>query len=462
MHESTTPPRQVGFRQALAFWFKLGWISFGGPAGQIAIMHSELVERRRWISPRRFLHALNYCMFLPGPEAQQTATYIGWLLHGTWGGLAAGGLFVLPSLAILMVLSWIYVAWGTVPAIAAVFAGLKPAMVAVVAAAVVRLASRAIPNGACALVALTALAAMMFKIPFPAIIVGAGALGFVVGQWWPEVFRAAGDGPDNSTDRSAGAVLDDHHDSPPHTRPSRARQAAHLAVGLALWAGPLAALTAWQGSGATLPRMGRFFTQAALVTFGGAYAVLPYVRDYSIDAGWLEPGQMLDGLALGETTPGPLIMIVAFVGFVGGAQATSLGMAGGALGCLVATYYTFLPSFLFILLGAPLVERTRGMTRLTAALSGITAAVVGVMLHLAITLALQVLLLPHARDWLADAVDAAAGRAAWQGPAGVDAWAVAVAAAAFVALWRFKAGIVQVVLVCGLLGLARMLSTGSY
>jgi chromate transporter len=425
------------FRTALLFWLKLGFISFGGPAGQIAIMHTELVERRRWISERRFLHALNYCMVLPGPEAQQLATYIGWLLHGTWGGIVAGGLFVLPSLFILMGLSWVYMAYGQAPAIEGVLLGIRPAVVAIVIFAAVRIGRRAVRSVATFALAAGAFAAMtFFHVPFPWIVLSAALLGYLGSKIWPAQFTLSG-GHGSKADADAAhppAIIDDDHAQLPHTQPSAARFVAHLLVGLALWAAPVAALVAWQGWQGTHAGMAWFFTQAALLTFGGAYAVLPFVATHSIDVGWLQGRQMIDGLALGETTPGPLIMVVAFVGFVGGWQQPMAALlpsplVSGSLGCIVATYFTFLPSFLFILLGAPFIERMRGELRLTAALSGVTAAVVGVVLNLAVFFGREVF-------WPADP-STAAHRIDWV--------AIAIAAATLAALWRFKLSIVQVV-----------------
>jgi chromate transporter len=452
-------PHRVTFRAALAFWLKLGFISFGGPAGQIATMHLELVERRRWISERRFLHALNYCTMLPGPEAQQLATYIGWLLHGTWGGIVAGGLFVLPSLLILMALSAAYVAYGQVPAVAAVLYGVKPAVVAIVVAAVIRIGRRALGNAVLLAFAGAAFVGLaVFHVPFPMIVLAAGLLGYLGSKVWPGKFAHAGghggkttkatDG--ESSPDEASIVIDDHHELLPHTRPNRWRFVRHALVGLVLWAAPLAVLVAWQGWHGTHARMGWFFTLAALVTFGGAYAVLPYVAQQAVEVfGWLRPGQMIDGLALGESTPGPLIMVVAFVGFVGGWQTAGQGWAGAVLGCCVATYFTFLPSFLFILLGAPFVESARGEARLTAALSGITAAVVGVILNLAVSFA-QAVFLPQgageatAADWTTRA---------WQFVAGIDWLALALAAAALVALVRYRVNVAYVVLAAAVAGL---------
>lgn len=448
------PSPHVPFATAFWYWLKLGFISFGGPAGQIAIMHSELVEKKRWISEKRFLHALNYCMVLPGPEAQQLATYIGWLLHGTWGGIVAGALFVLPSLFILMGLSWAYMAWGEVEAIKGIFQGVKPAVVAVVAFAVLRVGSRAVKNWATLALAAAAFVALLLHAPFPLIVLAAGVFGYAGSKVWPDLFKLGGGHGKKSADSAKSAtepvpfVIDDHHEILHHTRPSAAQFTRHLAVGLALWALPVAALFAWQGWHGTHTQMAWFFTQAALVTFGGAYAVLPFVADRAANSyHWLSRLQMVDGLALGETTPGPLIMVTAFVGFVGGWQQyaqspLALHWTSAVLGCLVATYFTFLPSFVFILLGAPIIEQMRGELRLTAALSGITAAVVGVILHLAVTFGRDVFL-AHVYEW------------DWQSLAdGVDWFAVLLASISFIALWRLKVDIVRVVLICGLAGLA--------
>lgn len=451
---SVAPTHSVAFREALAFWLKLGFISFGGPAGQISIMHTELVDRRRWISERRFLHALNYCMVLPGPEAQQLATYIGWLLHGTRGGIVAGGLFVLPSLFILMALSAIYVAFGQVPAVVAILDGIKPAVVAIVVGAVIRIGGRAIKNGVLLCFAIAAfLALAVFQVPFPVIVLAAGLFGWIGSRLWPDKFTGSGHASNQTTDQPhEPAVIDDHHRSPSHARPSWPRFVWQLMVGLVLWSAPMAALVAWQGWNGTLPSMGWFFTTAAFVTFGGAYAVLPFVAQQAVDVfGWLKPGQMIDGLALGETTPGPLIMVVAFVGFVGGWQATDLGWTGAALGCVIATYFTFLPSFLFILLGAPFIEQMRDELQLTAALSGITAAVVGVILNLALFFG-KTVFLPGRPEVLPDEAWTLTGIAG-----ATNVFAVTLATAAFVALTRFKLNLAYIVAACAAGGLLRYL-----
>lgn len=451
----------VTLAQALPFWLKLGFISFGGPAGQIAIMHAELVERRRWISDRRFLHALNYCMVLPGPEAQQLATYIGWLLHGTRGGIVAGGLFVLPSLFILMALSAIYVAFGNVPSVAAVLDGIKPAVVAIVVTAVLRVGSKAIKNGVLLGFAVAAFVALaVFNVPFPIVVLAAGLLGWIGSRVAPEKFKAGGGhgsktkGTGKDEEARAGSpcyVIDDEHEPPPHARPNRTTFLVRLITGLVLWALPMALLLNWQGWDGTFTRMGTHFTSAALVTFGGAYAVLPFVAKQSVSFGWMQPTQMVDGLALGETTPGPLIMVVAFVGFVGGYQASDLGWLGAVLGCVIATYFTFLPSFVFILLGAPYIESMRGELRLTAALTGITAAIVGVVLNLAVffgkTVIWPKLSIPHSGFSVSGALSLVAET--------TNVFGLVLAVAAFVALQRFKVSLSYVVLACAVAGLLK-------
>ena len=383
------------FGEALRFWIKLGFISFGGPAGQIAIMHRELVEGRRWISERRFLHALNYCMLLPGPEATQLAIYIGWLMHRTRGGVAAGVLFVLPSLALLILLSWIYVRFGNVPAIAAILHGVKPAVVAIVLAAAWRIGSRALHNALLWTIAAAAFVALFaFSVPFPLVILGAAMVGFAGGRWMPEAFSITAHGAGKAIAHMP-SVIDDDTPTPAHARFSWGGLAIMTCVFVAIWAlalGTLAALAGWEND---LTQMGWFFTKSALVTFGGAYAVLPYVIQSAVEEhAWLTAPQMIDGLALGESTPGPLIMIVAFVGYLGAWTKQALGPGSlalaGALGATVATFFTFLPSFLFILAGGPLVESTRDDVKLTAPLTAITSAVVGVVLNLAVYFAWHV------------------------------------------------------------------------
>lgn len=395
MSENSAAPA-IPFWEAFRFWLKLGFISFGGPAGQISIMHQELVERKRWISEHRFLHALNYCMVLPGPEAQQLATYIGWLMHRTWGGIVAGGLFVLPSLFILIALTWIYIAWGQVPAIAGMLYGIKPAVTAIVVVAAMRIGSRALKNSVLWAIAAAAFVALFaLKLPFPLIVIGAGIIGYIGGQVAPKLFATGGG--HGADDKSYGAaIIDDHTPTPQHALFSWGRFTVVLAVALLLWGTAMALLMTVYGWQGPLTQMGWFFTKAALLTFGGAYAVLPYVYQAAVEHyHWVTPLQMIDGLALGETTPGPLIMVVAFVGFVGGWTTQFLGpdhlFLAGALAASVVTYFTFLPSFIFILLGGPLVETTHGDLKFTAPLTGITAAVVGVILNLAVFFAYHVL-----------------------------------------------------------------------
>ena len=436
--EVTARPQPVPFVEAFRYWLKLGFISFGGPAGQISMMHQELVEKRRWISEHRFLHALNYTMVLPGPEAQQLATYIGWLMHGVWGGIAAGVLFVMPSLFILMGLTWVYLVYGDVPAVAGVLYGIKPAVTAIVVFAAYRIGSRALNNNVLRVMAVLAFVAIFaFAIPFPYIVLMAGILGYVGSRVAPDKFRAGGH-HGSSKDSWGPALIDDDTPVPEHARFNRGRLLLFAAVGLLLGSAAMLMLAnayGWQG---TLTQMGWFFTRAALVTFGGAYAVLPYVYQGGVEQyAWLSGTQMIDGLALGETTPGPLIMVVAFVGFVGGWSKEIFGpemlLLSGAAGACVATLFTFLPSFLFILLGGPAVEATRGDMKFTAPLTGITAAVVGVVLNLAVFFAYHVL---------------------WpQGFEGSFEWFSAlIGAAAFIALFRYKAGIVTVIGVCALVG----------
>jgi len=440
-----TAPAPVPFREAFRYWLRLGFISFGGPAGQISMMHTELVEKRRWISEHRFLHALNYCMVLPGPEAQQLATYIGWLMHGTLGGIVAGVLFVLPSLVILIALTWIYLAFGNLPVVAGVLYGIKPAVTAIVVFAAYRIGSRALKNGALwALAAAAFIAIFALDVPFPYIVIGAGVVGFFGGRIAPNRFRSGGHhGESHKT--YGPALIDDHTPPPAHARFKWVRVVSYVLVGLFLWAGIMGAMLAafgWQG---TLTQMGWFFTKAALVTFGGAYAVLPYVYQGGVEQHqWLSATQMIDGLALGETTPGPLIMVVAFVGFVGGWTREVFGpdlpALAGAAGAAVATLFTFLPSFLFILVGAPAVERTRHQIGFTAPLTAITAAVVGVIINLAVFFAWHVL-------WpQASATAPFAGYFEW--------FSLIVGIAAFLALWRFKADTMKVIGACAVAGLA--------
>jgi chromate transporter len=436
-----TPPRDtrpapVTLREAFWYWLKLGFISFGGPAGQIALMHAELVERRRWISEQRFLHALNYCMLLPGPEATQLAVYIGWLMHKTRGGILAGVLFVLPSLLILISLSWIYMTWGSLPAVAGVMAGIKPAVVAIVLAAAWRIGSRTLTNPVLIALAVAAfLAIAAFHLPFPLIVLGAAAIGLAGGRWWPRYFRVGG--KHTASDESYGlALIDDDTPTPVHARFTWPRLARVVLVGGAIGGGAWLLLVARFGAAGVLPQMGWFFTKAAMLTFGGAYAVLPYVYQGGVEHYyWLTGPQMIDGLALGETTPGPLIMIVAFVAFVGAWSEALFGpgarLLAGVAGAGVATLFTFLPSFVFILAGGPLVESTRGNVRMTAPLTAISAAVVGVIVSLAVFFGQHVFVKAGGWDWAA----------------------LAIAAAACVALFRYQAGTIKLIFACAVVGL---------
>jgi len=457
---------RVSFFEALKFWLKLGCISFGGPAGQIAIMHRELVEEKRWISEKRFLHALNYCMLLPGPEAQQLATYIGWLMHRTWGGIAAGALFVLPSLFLLIGLSWVYVAFGSVTWVAGLLYGIKPAVAALVLQAVHRIGAKTLKKPTMAPV-LWAMAAMSFiavsvlDVPFPWVVLVAATVGWLGQRWVPAQFAAGvGHGAANSgkatkagSEGSATnvdiaphspAMIDDDTPTPLHARFSKARLAKVLAVGAALWLVPMCALVAWQGWQGAVTQMGWFFTKAALLTFGGAYAVLPYVYQGGVEQfGWLTGPQMMDGLALGETTPGPLIMVVTFVGFLGGWGKQVLGpdalFLGATLAACVVTWFTFLPSFIFILAGGPLVESTHGKLQFTAPLTAITAAIVGVIASLALFFVAHI---------------AYSTRAGGTFLSQFDTPALLLAAGAALALLRYKVGVIQVIVGCALVGLA--------
>ena len=444
---SLAAPRPPTRAEAFHFWLKLGFISFGGPAGQIAIMHRELVDERRWISERRFLHALNYCMLLPGPEATQLATYLGWLMHRTRGGIVAGTLFVLPSLVILSALAWIYLRWGHVPAIAGALWGVKPVVVAIVLHAAWRIGRRTLRHPALWVIAVAAFVALQaFDVPFPAIVVGAALAGIALARVAPRAFSGSV-GRASVGGAHAPAVVDDDTPTPPHARWSTGRFVAVVAVFGAIWLAVFGALVAAFGAKGTLAAMGWFFTKAALVTFGGAYAVLPYIVQNAVDhQGWLTASQMIDGLALGETTPGPLIMVVAFVGFVGGWTHAPFGAdalaAAGLAGASVATFFTFLPSFLFILAGGPLIEATHGDVRVTAPLAGITAAVVGVVVSLAVFFGVHVF-------W-------PGGLVPGDPFSGFDAVGVAIFAAALLALFRLGAGVVALVLAGGLAGLVRI------
>jgi chromate transporter len=399
------PLAPVSLRDASRFWLRLGLVSFGGPAGQIALLHRELVERRRWLSERRYLHALNYCMLLPGPEATQLATYLGWLMHGVPGGLIAGGLFLAPSVLVLLMLSSVYAIWGQLPLLASVFAVLKPTVLAIVLVAAWRLGRRTLHSPLLIALAVAALLALaLFRLPYPLVVMGAALVGLIAGRLRPTLLarrpRPAASPPIAQAAAEGSpltaAIHDDDTPTPPHARFSWQRLACTLLVWALALLLPLVALVLWGGWNGTLALMARFFTRVALLSFGGAYAVLPYVAQGAVQQfDWLSAGQMVDGLALGETTPGPLIMVVAFVGFMGGWSSDLLGGPGSWLAALAATlttvWFTFLPSFGFILVGAPLVEASRGDLRFSAPLTAITAAVVGVIASLAVFFARPVL-----------------------------------------------------------------------
>ncbi|NBW55128.1 MAG: chromate efflux transporter [Betaproteobacteria bacterium] len=424
--------------QAFVFWFKLGFISFGGPAGQIAIMHEELVVRKRWISEKRFLHALNYCMLLPGPEAQQLATYLGWLMHKTWGGIVAGVLFVWPSLCILTALSWVYIEWGEVTWVAGLFDGIKPAVTAIVLYSAQRIGARVLKNKLLWSIALVSFfLVFVFNTPFPWVVVSAAFMGFLGDRFAPQAFHLTHTHASTSV-ASGPALIDDHSDIPGHAQFQWPRLFRVILMGLLLWAVPMTGLSLWYGWDHTFTQMAWFFTKAALLTFGGAYAVLPYVYQGAVEQfGWVTAAQMMDGLALGETTPGPLIMVVAFVGFVGGYAKAVLGpehlLWAGAVAAMLVTWFTFLPSFVFILAGGPFIESTRGHLALTAPLTAITAAVVGMIVQLALFFAFHTL-------W----------HSGLDGPLHWPAAAISLAAA--VALFKYKIPVMHVIAACGLMG----------
>ena len=436
---SETSPSPVSLTEAFFYWLKLGFISFGGPAGQIAIMHHDLVEKKRWISEKRFLHALNYCMVLPGPEAQQLATYIGWLMHRTWGGIIAGGLFVLPSFFILVGLAWIYMAYGSVPAVAGLLYGIKPAVVAIVFFAAYRIGSRVLKNGILwSIAALAFITIFAVALPFPVIVLAAALIGYIGGHVTPEHFKV-GSSHGKAAKGYGPALIDDDTPTPQHALFSWPRFIQVAAIGIGVWLAVMAVLMASYGWQSAFTQMGWFFTKAALLTFGGAYAVLPYVYQGAVEHyHWLTPTQMIDGLALGETTPGPLIMVITFVGFVGGWVNQAFG--GGAvfisafLAAAVATFVTFLPSFVFIFMGGPFIETSHGNLKLTAPLTAITAAVVGVIVNLALFFAYHV----FCPTGLGNAVD-------WP--------SVTLATVAMVAIFRFKIGVIPVILASGIFGM---------
>jgi chromate transporter len=453
---SPAPP--ISFGEALRVWTRIGWLSFGGPAGQIALMHRELVERRRWISETRFLHALNYCMLLPGPEAQQLATYIGWLLHRTWGGIVAGGLFVVPGVLVMLVLSWLYVRYSALGPVTALFFGLKAAVLAVVVEAVLRIGRRALRNRfMVAIAAVAFLAICFFKVPFPWIIMGAALVGVIARRLVPRYFQQAGA---SDLHKVNDFVVDRMHETGQlaHAQPNTRRALKLTVVCLLIWMVPVLLVAAWLGADHVLTREGTIFGQTAVVTFGGAYAVLAYVGQRAVEElHWLRPGEMIDGLAMAETTPGPLIMVLQFVGFVAAYRygAPLDPWLAAVLGACLTTWVTFVPSFAFIFIGAPYMESLRQHRGLNAALSCVTAAVVGVILNLSVWFATHTLF---------GRVDART-----YGPLHVDVpvWstlepmALLLAAGSMIAMLRFKVGMAWTLAASAALGVIYMYSSGA-
>ncbi|MDB5711683.1 MAG: chromate transporter [Sphingomonas bacterium] len=445
-------PQSVTLGEAFWVWLRIAALSFGGPAGQIAVMHRILVEEKRWIGEHRFLHALNYCMLLPGPEAQQLATYIGWLLHRTRGGIVAGTLFVLPGALSIMALSWVYALYGKLGIISALFFGLKAAVLAIVLQAVMRIGKRALKNRVMRVIAGFAFVVIFFAgVPFPVIVLGAGIIGFVGGRRGVAAFKAGG-----GHGSSGGAIVADAdtllgEDLPDHANPTLRQSLGTALVWLALWLLPVAALLLLLGHGSVFSQIAVFFSTMAMVTFGGAYAVLAYVAQEAVQSyHWLTPGEMLDGLGMAETTPGPLIMVLQFVGFLGAYRHPGLlpPLLAGTLGGLLATWVTFVPCFLWIFLGAPFIERLRGNAALAGALSAITAAVVGVVLNLAIWFAL------HTLFRAVSPVAFGALRFDLPVPASLDPWALLLSVGALVAIFRFNAGVIVTLAATSAVGVA--------
>jgi len=426
--------RGPSFADAARFWLKFGFISFGGPTAQTASLHGELVERKKWISESRLLHALNFCMLLPGPEAHQLAIYIGWLLHKVRGGVVAGTLFVLPAAVLLWSLTWIYAVYGKIAWVAAIFFGVKAAVMAIVAEAVIRIGSKALKNEVMWTLAGLAFVAIFFlKVPFPLVVLTAGLVGLIGGKFWKDKFLVFGQS--QSAKKDEEIVLSDEMESPEHTRPSLTSAVKVCAIWLALWWAPVLLVGLWRGWNDTLFREGLFFSKAAVVTLGGAYAVLQYVAQNAVEHfHWLQAGQMLDGLGLAETKPGPLIMVLQFVGFMGGWNVPGglSPLLAATLGAAISTWTTFVPCFLYVFLGGPYSEKLRGNAYLTTALSAITAAVVGVVMNLAVWFGVHILLPKNEPfNW----------------------FAAIVGMVAFLGMWRWKWGVIPVVLASALLGL---------
>ncbi len=449
-------PHGVTWGEAFGVWLRVAALSFGGPAGQIAVMHRILVDEKKWISESRFLHALNYCMLLPGPEAQQLATYIGWLMHKTRGGLLAGGLFILPGVVSIMALSYIYAAFGKVGFVTALFFGLKAAVLAIVVQAVVRVGKRALANNVMVALAAVAFVGIFFLgVPFPIIVFGAGLIGFLGDQLGVKAFQVES-GHGNGGGKKA-ALVDSllGEELPEHARPTVARALGVSLIWLLLWLVPVFALLTEFGGAHVFSQIAVFFSKMALVTFGGAYAVLAYVAQEAVqNYHWLRPGEMLDGLGMAETTPGPLIMVLQFVGFMAAYRdpATMPPMLAGTLGGLLATWVTFTPCFLWIFLGAPFIEKLRGNKSLSAALSTITAAVVGVILNLAMWFAIHTVF--H------ETQPVRGFGFAFDAPVltSMDPWAFLLSLAAAVAIFRFKAGMIATLAACSLAGVVLYLA----
>ncbi|MES0172526.1 chromate efflux transporter [Mesorhizobium sp. M0006] len=449
----------ISFADAMRVWARVAMLSFGGPAGQIAMMHRIIVEEKRWIGETRFLHALNYCTLLPGPEAQQLAIYIGWLMHKTKGGLVAGILFVLPGAIAIMVLSWIYAIFGNVGAVQALFFGLKAAVLAIVLEAVLRIGRRALRNNVMVgLAAAAFIALFFFHAPFPLVILVAAAIGYVGGKMGWAAFQ-----PGNGHGKLGGRQVDDADSAlgegmPAHARPSARWWFEVAGVGLLLWLVPVLGLLAFLGQGNVFTDIAIFFSKMAVVTFGGAYAVLAYVAQQGVEHyGWLKPGEMLDGLGMAETTPGPLIMVTQFVGFMGAYRAPGVlnSLVAGTLGGLLTTWVTFVPCFLWIFLGAPYIESMRSNKALSAALSTITAAVVGVILNLAVWFALHVLFRDlHQVDLLGMRLDVPA-------LGSINIPSLLLTLGAMLAVFRFKVGVIPVLAACSILGVLYGVAAGS-
>jgi chromate transporter len=449
----TADDHDVSYREAFWVWCRVAALSFGGPAGQIAVMHRILVEEKRWVSENRFLHALNYCMLLPGPEAQQLAVYIGWLLHRTIGGLTAGILFVLPGFVSILVLSVLYATYNDVAIVEAIFYGLKPAVVAVVIEAVMRIGKRALKNRVMIGIAAAAFVAIFFlEVPFPLIIAAAAALGFVGGKIWPDTFVVIkGHKAPNAADERI-AISDDAAST---TRPSMARALRVLAICLPIWLGPVFLLHHFAGPESVYTQQAKFFSKAAMVTFGGAYSVLAYVADECVKTyGWLGPDEMLDGLGMAETTPGPLIQVVQFVGFMGAFRNPGplTPLAAGIAGSLITTWVTYAPCFMWIFMGAPYIEFLRGRAALNAALSTVTAAVVGVILNLSIWFAMHTLFESVIENHL---LGIKVLTPVWET---VDVFAVLIAIGALIAMLRFHVGMMKTLAVAAILGAAYYLT----